>query len=62
MNEFIRAVRIKRAAELLEASDCNISEVMYQCGFSGQSYFSKCFHDEYNMTPSEYILKYRKKK
>jgi len=54
INEFIRTVRLKRAAQLLLNSDMNISEVMYSVGFSNRSYFSKCFSDEFKMTPKEY--------
>lgn len=54
VNEFIRTVRLKRAAQLLSESDLNISEIMYSVGFSNRSYFSKCFAEEFHMTPKEY--------
>lgn len=54
VNEFIRIVRLKRAAQLLRDSDMNISEIMYSVGFSNRSYFSKCFSEQYNLTPKEY--------
>ena len=54
VNEFIRTVRLKRAAQLLSDSDMNVSEIMYSVGFSNRSYFSKCFAEEFNMTPKEY--------
>lgn len=57
VNEFIRSVRLKRAAQLLSDSDMNISEIMYSVGFSNRSYFSKCFAEEYELTPKEYRAK-----
>lgn len=52
--EFIREIRIKRAAQLLEQGNYNISEVTYMVGMNDSRYFSKCFKATYGMTPSEY--------
>ncbi|NDV46640.1 response regulator [Paludibacter sp. 221] len=52
--EFIREIRIKRAAQLLQAGEHNISEITYMVGMSDSRYFSKCFKKIYGMTPSEY--------
>ncbi|MDP4276871.1 MAG: two-component regulator propeller domain-containing protein [Bacteroidota bacterium] len=52
--EFIRTVRLKRACELLQNPEKNISEVCYEVGFNSPSYFSTCFTEMYKMTPSEY--------
>lgn len=57
--EFIRIIRLKRAADLLQQSQLSVSEVAYQVGFNNPRYFSKYFSKEYNMLPSEYIGKYR---
>ena len=53
--EYIREMRMKRAAELLSQGKFSVSEVMYTVGFSNSSYFSKCFSKEYGMTPTEYM-------
>ena len=58
--EFIRIIRLKRAAHLLETSQLSVSEVAYQVGFNNPRYFSKYFSKEYEMLPSEYIGKNRK--
>ncbi|QIA07661.1 two-component regulator propeller domain-containing protein [Draconibacterium halophilum] len=58
--EFIRVIRLKRAAHLLETSQLSVSEVAYQVGFNNPRYFSKYFSKEYEMLPSEYIEKNRK--
>ncbi|NOR75172.1 MAG: helix-turn-helix domain-containing protein, partial [Draconibacterium sp.] len=55
INEFIRTVRIRRAAQLLRTKKFAVSEVMYETGFSNHSYFSKCFRKLYKISPKEYI-------
>lgn len=56
--EFIRTFRIKRAAQLLQDPNLNISEVAYMVGMNDSRYFSKCFKAAYGMTPTEYKRKY----
>ncbi|GAB3020176.1 hybrid sensor histidine kinase/response regulator transcription factor [Niabella terrae] len=58
-NEFIRLIRLKAAARLLISGAYNISEVGYKTGFNSPSYFSRCFIQQFNMTPSEFLDKYR---
>jgi DNA-binding response OmpR family regulator/two-component sensor histidine kinase len=60
--EFIRIIRMKRAAQLLEESQLSVSEIAYEVGFNSPRIFSGYFKDEYKMLPSEYIAKNRKKK
>ena len=52
--EFIREMRIKRAAQLLEDRRYNITEVTYMVGMNDSRYFSKCFKNTYGVTPSDY--------
>jgi len=52
--EFIREMRIKRAAQLLEERQYNITEVTYMVGMNDSRYFAKCFKNTYGVTPSEY--------
>jgi len=52
--EFIRSIRIKRAAALLERSQLNVAEVAYKVGFNNPKYFTKYFKMEYKMLPSKY--------
>lgn len=55
--EYIRDVRIKRAAELLLDSTHNITEVAYMVGMNDSRYFAKCFKSVYGLTPTEYKKK-----
>jgi ligand-binding sensor domain-containing protein/signal transduction histidine kinase/DNA-binding response OmpR family regulator len=59
-NEFIRLVRLKHAAKLLLTNDYNISEIGYMVGFNSHSYFSKCFFNQFKLTPSEFLGHYSK--
>ncbi|PHN05167.1 hybrid sensor histidine kinase/response regulator transcription factor [Flavilitoribacter nigricans] len=52
-NQFIRLYRLRRAHELLRAGTGNVSEICFEVGFNNVSYFSKCFREEYGLSPSE---------
>lgn len=58
--EYIRSVKLEKAAVLLEKSDLNIAQVAYSVGFSTPNYFAKSFKAKYNMLPSEYMIKLRR--
>ena len=53
--EYIRGLRLRKAAMMLKEGKFSVSEVMYSVGFSNSSYFSKCFSKEYGMTPTEFM-------
>ena len=53
--EYIRDMRMCKAAKLLKAGKFSVSEVMYTVGFSNSSYFSKCFSKAFGMTPTEFM-------
>lgn len=52
--EFIRVIRLKRAAQLLRESQLHVSEVAYEVGFNNPKYFSRHFKDEFGVLPSAY--------
>ena len=52
--EFIRIIRLKRAAQLLRESQLNVSEVAYKTGFGSPKAFSKYFKEEFGILPSLY--------
>lgn len=54
-SNFVRNVRMKRAAYLLESSHLPIAEVMYACGYDSPANFSRAFKLFYGMPPTEYI-------
>jgi AraC-like DNA-binding protein len=52
--EFIRTIRLQRAAQLLEKSQLTVAEIAYQVGFNNPKYFTKYFKDQFNVLPSAY--------
>ena len=57
VKEFVRNIRLKRAAQLLVQKKLNVSEVAYAVGFKDLSHFRKCFKLEFGMSASEYVEK-----
>jgi signal transduction histidine kinase/ligand-binding sensor domain-containing protein/AraC-like DNA-binding protein len=55
LNELIKDIRIKRAAQLLKSRKLSIAEVLVEVGFSNHSYFSKCFKKVYRVSPGNYL-------
>jgi signal transduction histidine kinase/ligand-binding sensor domain-containing protein/DNA-binding response OmpR family regulator len=53
--EFIRSIRLKRAARLLEKSGLSIAEIAYEVGFNNPKNFTKLFKEEFKVLPSQYI-------
>jgi len=60
LGEFIRSLRLKKAAKLLVSQDISISEVIFMVGINSNSYFTKAFKSQFGVTPSEFIQKQRK--
>ena len=53
-NELIKISRLKKAAELILQGDMRIYEIAEAVGFNSQSYFSRAFSKQFNMSPSQY--------
>jgi ABC-type sugar transport system substrate-binding protein/AraC-like DNA-binding protein len=51
--ELLRTARLNRGYQLLVKTDKTISEVAYDVGFTAPSYFTKCFKDEFGISPSD---------
>jgi len=62
VHEFIRTIRIKRAAQLLEKQKMKISEIAYTVGFNDLNYFSRCFRKQFGKSPSEYMASFSHRK
>ncbi|WP_022824503.1 hybrid sensor histidine kinase/response regulator transcription factor [Hymenobacter norwichensis] len=59
--EFIRDVRMKRAAQLLANTQLRVSEVAFQVGIEDAKYFRKAFQKIYTLSPSEYAKQHRQR-
>lgn len=53
-NEFIRTIRLKRAAQLFSQNGFSVSEVAYKVGFNDPKYFRICFKKLFKVSPSQY--------
>jgi signal transduction histidine kinase/DNA-binding response OmpR family regulator len=58
-SRFIRHLRLKRAVRLLEEDQAPITHVAFEVGFGNLSYFTKCFKEEFGISPSEYSKQYK---
>jgi TolB-like protein/AraC-like DNA-binding protein/Tfp pilus assembly protein PilF len=61
-SEFIRETRLQEAAVMLKDRHFTSSEIAYRVGFGSPSYFNKCFHEHYGMTPGEFKLRKKDEK
>ena len=51
--ELLRTARLQKGRELLQTTNKNVSEIAYEVGFTAPSYFTKCFKDEFGISPSD---------
>ncbi len=58
VKEFIRVVRLKKAAEFLVTTDRNVSEIAYSVGFNSLSYFTTSFTEYFGMNPTKFMEKH----
>ena len=59
-SEFIRTIRLNKAAKLIESGKYSITEVIYMVGFSDPKYFRTCFKKHFDCTPSSYFSNFKK--
>ncbi len=57
--EFVRIIKMKKAAELLRNKNASISDVSFNIGYKDPAYFSKSFKNFYGETPSSYLNKFK---
>ena len=50
-NYLIRKYRLEKALHMLKNNTGTVSEIAFHVGFSGHAYFSKCFAEEYGISP-----------
>jgi AraC-like DNA-binding protein len=58
--ELIHLTRLKKAAELLAAGDYKMYEIAAMTGFSSQSNFTRNFHKQFGVAPTDYALRKNK--
>ncbi len=51
VTRLIRIIRLRKAWKMLEEDQGNVTEIAYSVGFSSQSYFTRCFTEEFGTTP-----------
>jgi YesN/AraC family two-component response regulator len=51
--ELLRTARLQKGRQILESTGKSVSEVAYEVGFTAPSYFTKCFKDEFGISPSD---------
>lgn len=56
-NNYIKAIRLQKAAELLIQEEYKINEICYLVGFNNHSYFTKCFVDYFSLLPKNILQK-----
>lgn len=52
--EFMRSIKLRRAAQLLRTGEWRVSDAAFEVGYADAQYFSTCFQKEYGVTPSQY--------
>jgi len=62
VNDFLKSIRLKRAAQLLQQQKMTIYEVAYAVGYDDRKYFSKEFKKQFGKTPSEYAVEFQEAK
>lgn len=60
--ELIKEYRMNKAKKLLGTGQYSISEVAYKVGFNDPGYFSKCFREQYKVSPAEFLRDVKKDK
>ena len=60
-HDFIRSIRLKKAAQLLAEKGMNVTEVMYACGFANSASFSTIFRKYYGMSPRDYMKEHQER-
>lgn len=52
--EYMRIMRMKKAAQLLLSGQYTVAEISYKVGINDPFYFSKCFKNQFGVSPSVY--------
>jgi AraC-like DNA-binding protein/quercetin dioxygenase-like cupin family protein len=52
--EYLKKVRLQKAAAMLLTTSANVTEVAFACGFNDSNYFSTLYHKEFGVSPSRF--------
>jgi DNA-binding response OmpR family regulator/two-component sensor histidine kinase len=58
--DFVRAIKLKRSAELLNDGKLSVTQIAYEIGFSSPAQFTRAFVKQFNCVPSEYSSRQKK--
>ena len=58
VNEFVKTVRLNKAAELLLTTEDTVSEIAYKLGYTAPANFSRSFSKQFGKTPTEYVASF----
>jgi DNA-binding response OmpR family regulator/nitrogen-specific signal transduction histidine kinase len=61
-NDFIKDLRLQKAADMIRQNTDTITQIGYAVGFNDQSYFSKCFKKQFGTTPKEFSIEHAQNK
>lgn len=55
IQQYLRKIRLERAAEMLRKGECNVTEAAFEVGYNSLSYFSTAFHEMFGCSPACYV-------
>jgi AraC-like DNA-binding protein len=56
--DYVRDVRLRRAAQLLQVSSMPVDSVAGKVGYASRSHFSRAFSEQYGLSPVDFRKKY----
>lgn len=59
VTSFIKNFRLEKAEELMRTTELNVSQIVYTIGLTSRSYFSKIFREKYELSPNDYLKKFK---
>ena len=54
LGEYIRKLKVQKSVQLIARRKSDLTAIAYECGFSDQSHFTRCFKAVHGISPSEY--------
>ncbi|MCP5527776.1 MAG: helix-turn-helix domain-containing protein [Verrucomicrobiales bacterium] len=59
LQQYLRQIRLERAAELLRSGRCNVTEAAFEVGYNSLSHFSTAFREMFQCCPGLYPIRPR---